>query len=236
MLDAPKRLSYFNAYLCNCVRPGVERRICCERGGNPIPQDPKGWSEFAAVASQYGPFFFALLFVIFVPFLGQRYFRDFLEQRSTTPEERQTALQVYKFYWLSGIVTGLVLVAASVAWWFYVQAAYVLPARIALVEATILEATDEDLFMYDVFSPDYRVYAYHVSWINPPVTKVAIVLKREPKPDQVLDLRYMTKAAYKAAILGNTAIKPAPVPFCLRHREMTLVRRDGAQPHFDKKC
>jgi hypothetical protein len=198
--------------------------------------DPDKWSQLTVLAAQYAPFFFALIFVVFVPIAGQQFFRAFLEQRTSAGVEREAAMRVYTFYWMSGIVTGLVLVALSVAWWFYVQYTHILPARVSIYEGVIRNAGEDDMIMYDIFSNEYTVYVYYLPWVSPPVIRFAVVFKKEPGRNQAIKLNYISRKSYEAARLENRAIFPHEIPLCLEHRELKLVREKEAPPRFDKQC
>lgn len=198
--------------------------------------DPQTLSLFTTLAAQYAPFFFALLFVVFVPILGQQFFKAFLEQKTSAGIERDAAMKVYSFYWMSGIVTGLMLVATSVAWWLYVQYAYVLPTRISVYEGVIRNVQEDDMFMYDIFSSDYTVYAYYLPWVAPPVIKFAIVFKKEPGKTDTIKLSYISKKSYEAARDGKIAFSPLEIPFCLKHKDVRLMHDAASPPRFDKQC
>ena len=79
---------------------------------------PETARDFTSLAAQYGPFFFAVVFVLFIPIVGQKWFAAMLQHESQRDDERAEGLKVYKFYFVSSVVAGLALVAASTGWWF----------------------------------------------------------------------------------------------------------------------
>jgi hypothetical protein len=108
--------------------------------------DPAKIESFSSLAAQYGPFFFSVLFVLFVPVLGQTWFAAALKARVQDPQQKQRALDVYRFYWMSGVVAGFVLVAVSICWWVYVQTNYVLPVTQAAFEEKISDAVSKRIY------------------------------------------------------------------------------------------
>ena len=214
------------------------------------------YAPYASLASQYGPFFFAILFVLFVPVLGQMYFAEFLKKQTAAGVEREAALQVYKFYWLQGVVTGLALVAVSVAWWLYVQYAHILPAqrdfsrarfdelvqkraREFVFEGIIRDARDDDMFYFD-FTRDYRIYTYMPPNVSPRVVQFAVIFPAPPPADQVIYFSYGSKAGYQAALATNGEYPPHRIKLCLNRapQDVWMVRDEKADkpPHFDKAC
>jgi hypothetical protein len=229
--------------------------IAVSANEEPMPQLSE-LGPYASLASQYGPFFLAILFVLFVPLLGQMYFAEFLRQRTEQGAERDAALQVYKFYWLQGVVAGLSLVAISVAWWLYVQYAHILPAqrdfsraqfealvqkraREFVFEGIIRDASDDDMFLFDTNKP-YRLYTYMPPNLVPPVVQFVAVFPAPPSPKQVIYFSYGSRAGYEAAKAEKKGYRPHPIKLCLDRpsSELWMVRDDKGQkpPHFDKDC
>lgn len=198
--------------------------------------DPDTWQKMTEVAAQYAPFFFAILFIVFVPILGQQYFRSFLEQKTAKGAERDAAMRVYTFYWLSGIVTGLFLVAISVGWFFFVQLKYVLPGQQITFEGRIRGFTEEDYLSHDILNPQYKVYISRVS--SESTALVAIVFRPKVVPPAAVPLLYTKNNEYKAAVQkGEVLAKYESILLCLQHADFMLVRDgSGKSPRFDKQC
>lgn len=71
------------------------------------------------LAEQFGPFLFALLFILFVTRTAHRYYRD-CNTRTTPPASREEK-SAYRFYFVCSIWAGIAVMALAVAWWVYFQ-------------------------------------------------------------------------------------------------------------------
>jgi hypothetical protein len=78
------------------------------------------WLEVLTNASfLYGPFFFAILFMLVVTRMAHSYYKS-VNQRTTppaSPEEKKT----YRLFFIASISVGIVLVFTAVGWWIYAQ-------------------------------------------------------------------------------------------------------------------
>lgn len=66
--------------------------------------------DLAAVALEYGPFLFAILFVTYLTILAQRAYA-----KADDPDERKT----FRTYFFVSFFFGLALVSVCVTWWIY---------------------------------------------------------------------------------------------------------------------
>jgi hypothetical protein len=202
---------------------------------------PDAWRQMAEAAAQLGPFFFAIIFIVFVPIIGQQYFRAFLEQQTKAGKERDAAMKVYTFYWLSGIVTGLILVIISVLWYIYVNVNYVLVDRATVFEAKITGIKESDyLSSHDVFNTHHKVYITRAMYNREPVALVAVVFNKTNEQLPVINLFYMKDEDYRKALDSNGGFLGSPafqISLCLKHKELVLIRdAPNEKPRFDKDC
>jgi len=72
------------------------------------------------LAEQFGPFLFALLFIIFVTRTAHGYYAGCMARTAPPPTEQET--KTYRLYFISSFVVGIVVMTLSVGWWFYRQA------------------------------------------------------------------------------------------------------------------
>ncbi len=72
-------------------------------------------SGLVQLAYQYGPFFFSVLFVVFVTGWAHKRFREVSDR---TPPAAPADLATYRIEFVVSWAIGIALVAASVAWWF----------------------------------------------------------------------------------------------------------------------
>lgn len=223
---------------------------------DPLKQ-AESFSKLSGVASEYGPFFFALLFILFVPVIGQAWFSKMLQSKVRPGLERQKALEVYQFYWMSGVVTGLILVIVSVGWWIYVERNYVLPERPAalnelisqelsrrIFEGTIRGVSTDDMFIQDLGNPDYKLYPYVAETDRLRVVRFVVIFSKEPPKDLVVQFLYMSRATMDALANpggGGQAYgfsEPLRIPLCIRKasREVSIVRDPKNGPRFNATC
>jgi hypothetical protein len=69
------------------------------------------------LAEQFGPFLFAVLFILVITRTAHSYYRESLTRKNppASPEERRT----YRFYFLCSIWAGLAAMALAIGWWLY---------------------------------------------------------------------------------------------------------------------
>src|SRR6201988_4227158 len=70
------------------------------------------------LASQYGPFLFAILFIFVVTRTAHKYYQECNTRTvPATEEEKKT----YRSYFLISVWGGIALTLVSIGWWVYVQ-------------------------------------------------------------------------------------------------------------------
>lgn len=197
-----------------------------------IVKQAEAIGRLSVQAALYGPFFFSLLFILLVPVLGQYWFSRMLQARTTgSREERSRAMQVYRFYWVSGVIAGLVLMFSSSLWWGYVQWSYVLPAqdraqavaeqlqlatakaavnkaiREALhqrvVEGVITGVSPNDMFLPEPGRQDYRLYVFPITNQVPMVARFVVIFDGIPPEKPIIRLPYMDRRTYNAIIAAR---------------------------------
>jgi len=210
------------------------------------------FEKIANIASQYGPFFFAVLFILFVPVVGQKWFSKALEKRSVGSEqERQKALEIYSFYWLSGVKTGIVLVGVSIVWWAFVQIKYTLPDADSkfrqkvsdeisrrIFQGVIRGANDDDIFIYDFNNPQYSIYVYPQKNQTPMLIRYVVVFSDDPPKNFPVQLMYMNRKTYEALVSTNTGYVPIALSFCIENdaRDISIIKDPATPPHFSFSC
>jgi hypothetical protein len=71
------------------------------------------------LASDYGPFLFAILFALVVPFRAYQNYSDCTGKYPQPTGEQCELIKQTELYFRSAWIAGFVLVAFSVAWWLY---------------------------------------------------------------------------------------------------------------------
>lgn len=205
--------------------------------------------QLASLAIQYGPFLMALIFVLVVPYTGQRWFSKILQTKlAGSDQERLASIEVYEFYWKSGILCGLVLTGISVAWWIYVQMSYALPSseeqfnrRVSealarrVIEGTILGASDEDIFL-PADDTRYKVYMYERKDLIPMKVEFLIRFLEDPGPDLHVQVEYINKRAYDNLRVRNKGYFPALLQLCPKRDATALLFVKDPKPSFDQNC
>lgn len=207
--------------------------------------------DLASIAAQYGPFLFAILFILFVPYLGQKWFSAILQARiAGNAQERAAHVQVYRFYWVSGIIMGLALTVLSVSWWLYVQMRLTLPSyenqienRVSaeiskrIFEGVIRGTNDDDMFISDNANSTYRIYLFPLRNQVPMIVHFAVIFTQTPQPNSLIHVEYMDKKTYDSLKDKGIGALPIPLVFCpIRDAtDLLLVKSDASttQPHFN---
>jgi len=101
----------------------------------------KNASEWTLLAIQYGPFFFSLLFCIFLTRWGYQIYNK--ANRRTDPVASKEEIRTYQRYFYVTFIIGIFLVLGSTIWWIFEQSSN----KVYLFEGRI-----EDLNGYDEFS------------------------------------------------------------------------------------
>ena len=76
-------------------------------------------SEFVRLASQYGPFLFSILFCIGLTKWGYTIYNKANKRKDPPATKRE--INTYRFYFISTMIIGFLLVMVSVIWFFFQQ-------------------------------------------------------------------------------------------------------------------
>jgi len=71
------------------------------------------------LASDYGPFLFAILFAVIIPFRAYQSYCDSIAKYPQPSEKESELIAQSELYFRSAWIAGFVLIAFSVGWWFY---------------------------------------------------------------------------------------------------------------------
>jgi hypothetical protein len=133
---------------------------CCARQKEITMQDnidgkfTAAVDTLAALAYQFGPFFFTVLFVLFITRTARSWYSG--PNASTDPQEKQT----YRNYFRASYLFGMVLCMISVAWWIRTQweGHHAFAGRIvALNERQSLASVSDDQYFWS------RLWAHQVT-------------------------------------------------------------------------
>ncbi|MEA2994446.1 MAG: hypothetical protein QOD40_3366 [Alphaproteobacteria bacterium] len=71
------------------------------------------------LAEQFGPFLFAVLFILVVTRTAHTYYSDCMTRKDPPPSELEQ--KTYRLYFVSSVCVGIAVMTLSIGWWFYVQ-------------------------------------------------------------------------------------------------------------------
>jgi hypothetical protein len=86
----------------------------------PILEGMPNWNTFAAlvrVAEEFGPFLFAVLFIVFVTRTAHKYYQECNTRQN--PAASDDEKRTYRFYFLCSVWCGIAVMTISIGWWFY---------------------------------------------------------------------------------------------------------------------
>ncbi len=96
----------------------VEKR---GRVGANVHADTDIAASLTKLASDYGPFLFAILFTLIVPVRAYQNFRDCASKFAEPTDSERLLIRESELYFRSTWVAGFVLIAFSVGWWLYLN-------------------------------------------------------------------------------------------------------------------
>jgi hypothetical protein len=183
-------------------------------------------TQMTRLASDYGPFLFAILFSLIVPLRAFHNFRD-CTMRFPSPDATQSLLiHESETYFRSTWIAGFVLIAFAVGWWLYLNFDKLSIARhdywisyegeISGVSADdVLDSTpDGHVYIWAVDQP-YRHYQY-------------VVLQHPQEALHPISLLWLS--ASKAAHQDSGYVGVLPVMFLLDPTKSSYaLQRDGKQ-------
>lgn len=76
-------------------------------------------SMLSSSSFMWGPFFFSLLFMLVITKTAHNYLQGVI--RRTDPPAHKDERTVYRQYFITSLISGIVLVFISVGWWIYAQ-------------------------------------------------------------------------------------------------------------------
>lgn len=97
--------------------------------GTPTPEAVEFYTR---LAYEFGPFLFAILFMLLITYMAHRFYQGVRKRTSPKPSVKERA--AYRFFFISSFSFGMVLVVASVGWWFYSHLRPIHAYEIVIVE------------------------------------------------------------------------------------------------------
>jgi hypothetical protein len=195
-------------------------------------QEIGGLSE---LASQYGPFFFSILLIIFLPLIYQRIQQKLLGIPAKRIDQQQlhASLNSNRRNWDLSIRAGIVLIFLSVSWWVYYQF-FILrnSEHLFVLQGTITNANEDDLFSSDdensYFAPDPPRANHLVRW------RFALIVDK--RPEQITEARifYTTRGLQMptpSSVQGRLGGIHLVVPFERHEKRSFEFSKDPRDPN-----
>jgi hypothetical protein len=116
--------------------------------------DIPAFERVVQLALQFGPFLFAILFILVVTRTAYGYYNDCITRTAppASAEERKT----YRFYFLCSVWAGIAVMALSIDWWVYAQSRGNNVYQVAIVNLKSDEYISADYFTKSVQRPVVR--------------------------------------------------------------------------------
>jgi hypothetical protein len=103
------------------------------------------------LAEQFGPFLFAILFILVVTRTARGYYLECMTRTAPPPLEQEQ--KTYRFYFLCSVWVGVIVMALSIGWWFYAQSKGTHVYQVAIVDLKADEKVLADYFFKQVQRP-----------------------------------------------------------------------------------
>ncbi len=87
-------------------------------------------TSIVSLSEQFGPFLFSILFILVVPRIAQKYYR---EANIRTPPASDAEKNTYRIYFIGSVVCGILVMGASIGWWFFWQSQGTFVYQVAIV-------------------------------------------------------------------------------------------------------
>ncbi|HUI34803.1 MAG TPA: hypothetical protein VLX67_04650 [Stellaceae bacterium] len=101
-------------------------------------------TTLVGLAEQFGPFLFAILFILVVTRTAHQWFREAV---SRTPHANPAEIRTLRFYFILSVYCGIGAMILSVGWWFYAQT-----RGMYYYQFSISELSNEDQIISQFFS------------------------------------------------------------------------------------
>lgn len=209
-----------------------------------VIKNEQALANLTSLASQYAPFFFAVLYVVFLPIISQTYFRRSLESRVKSDQERAISFETYRFYFISSIKFGIFLTCVAIGWYFFYQIYFIgsksnTNENINVMEGRILGLETSDILI--TFKNDiYTVYLYPEQNTKPLVVDYAIISKKPIVEIKRVDYYYINSNVLNALAGGNQGVggQYVPVTSCvdLSHPIQYFHYDKNSGPGFIQNC
>ncbi len=176
--------------------------------------------KLSSLGFVYGPFFFALLFILFITRKAQLSYRSICE-RSKPPPSREE-MKTYQIYFYTSLTAGIVIVFVAIGWWIFQQYErnHILAGQILGFETDqVVTTRDPDIFLRSNLTKD-----------SPYVTLQYVVMKEKPiSPGKSFNLEF--NPYFKpggAAIIGtNPGIQILKITYLGFDRQNFELTRNG---------
>lgn len=161
---------------------------------------PETVEQFTILARQFGPFLFAILFIIFVPWISHKWYSECMKRTDPPASERER--RAYRFYFLSTVWAGFIFVALATGWWFFENL-----SKSHLYQATIKSIEEGNIISSEYFSMSRERSLFPG---GPTISDyIFVVVQDQPfEIGQKFELKYITKSMAEEAEDPNNGVIP----------------------------
>lgn len=189
---------------------------------------PETVEQFTILASQFGPFLFAILFIIFVPWISHKWYSECMKRTDPPASEREK--KAHRFYFLSTVWIGFILVAIATGWWFYEN----------LRKSHLYQATIKDIEEGNTVSSDYFNMSRNRSLFpgGPEFFDYMFIIVQE-KPFEIgqkFELKYITRKMKQESASQDTGLIPLTleIKYTGESFEVYSIMMENGEPRIAK--
>lgn len=123
------------------------------------------------LAEQFGPFLFAILFILVVTRTARSYYRECATRKDPPPTQQE--LKTYRTYFLSSVWVGIAVMCLSIGWWIYAQS-----RGFYVYQVAIVDLQDDETILADYYLK--RVDRPAVPGVTPAHDRYFLIVRNEP--------------------------------------------------------
>ena len=158
------------------------------------------------LAEQFGPFLFAILFIVFITRTARGYYDECMKR--TSPPSTDQEQRTYRLYFFSSMWVGIVVMALSIGWWLYTQS-----RGNHVYQISILNLAPDEKIVSEYYSRTNVRQA--IPGVAPHHDALFLVVRERPyTAGQTLSFQYVkqTPAAVASGAGSNPSIGSALTP------------------------
>ena len=184
--------------------------------------DLSGLETVARMAEEFGPFLFAILFILFIPKIAHGYYKE-ANTRKRPPASQQER-NTYRLYFISSVWCGVIVMALSIAWWVYAQSRGSNVYQIAITRLGEDDIVDAPYFRrLQSHSPTEGLPSYYDA--------LFVVVRDQPfRTSDKFEFWFYKKPSAGAGVAGRPVGKQVAVPYRGQSSDTYTLSFEGDVP------